>query len=103
MITRVQLEKAMLEPAAIFDRPEDVLTDKSLTTEQQIEILRRWECQAEQEKVALEEGMRGKASDLLRRIATAMGELTAPLDLEYISPTDQQSRSTKTIGQRDKS
>lgn len=83
------LEKARLDPAAVFDAPEDVISEVGLTNEQKIEVLRRWEYNASEEAVALEEGMPGEESDLLRRILVAIGELTGPLDLERTAPTKQ--------------
>lgn len=88
-MTRDQIEKAMLEPEAVFGIPENVLREEGLSTEDKIEILRRWEYQAADEAVALEEGMPGDESDLLRRILVAIGELAGPLDLECTSPTKQ--------------
>ena len=84
-----QLDKAMLEPATIFPTPEDVLREESLTTEQKVEILSRWEYQAADEAVALEEGMPGDDSDLLYRILTAIGEVAGRLDLERTAPSKQ--------------
>jgi len=39
----VEFEKAVQDPASVFDKPEDVLQDVSLTREQKIEILSRCE------------------------------------------------------------
>jgi hypothetical protein len=84
-----QIEKAILDPVAIFGKPEDVASEPSLTKAQKIEILRRWEHQAADEAVALEEGMQGDESDLLRRIFLLLDELVGPLDLEHTPPTKQ--------------
>ena len=89
IMTRDQIEKAMLEPEAVFGIPENVLREEGLSTKDKIEILRRWEYQAAEEAVALEEGMPGDETDLLRRILVAIGELAGPLDLERTSPTKQ--------------
>jgi hypothetical protein len=91
------LEKAMLEPDAVFAGPEDVVVASGLTKDQKIEILRRWEYQAADEAVALEEGMPGDESDMLRRILVALGELTGPLDLEHTPPTKQHGISRDAI------
>jgi hypothetical protein len=90
----------MLQPEAIFGEPENVLQDEGLSTDEKIEILRRWEYQAAEEAVALEEGMPGEESDLLRRITVALGELTGPLDLERTSPTKQHGLSRDAIKKR---
>lgn len=47
----IDLEKALVDPAAVFGTPEDVLDCAGLTREQKIEVLRRWE----QDALALEE------------------------------------------------
>ena len=86
---RDQFERALLEPGAIFDSPEDVVGEPGLSDAQKIEILRRWEYQAADEAVAIEEGMQGDESDLLRRILVAIGNLAGPLDLEHTPPTKQ--------------
>ena len=88
-MTPEQFERALLDPQAIFDMPERVLTEPSLTKEQKIEILRRWEYNAAEEAVALEEGMPGEESDILQLVLIALGELTGPLDLEHTSPSKQ--------------
>ena len=87
----------MLDPAGVFGLPENVLHEASLTKEQKIEILRRWEYNAAEEAVALEEGMPGEESDLLRRILVALGEIAGPLDLEHTGPTKQHGLSRDAI------
>jgi hypothetical protein len=82
-----EIDKAMFDPAAAFAQPEDVLKEPGLTKDDKIEILRRWEFQAAEEAVALEEGMPGEESGMLRRILLALGELTGSLDLEHTAPT----------------
>ena len=99
-MTPDQIEQAMLDPAAVFDAPEAVLGDESLSKDQKIEILRRWEYNAAEEAVALEEGMPGEEGGLLRRILVALGELTGPLDLERTSPTKQHGLSRDAIKKR---
>jgi hypothetical protein len=39
----IDIEKALLNPASVFDTPEEVLHAKGLSRVQKIEILRRWE------------------------------------------------------------
>lgn len=80
-------DRAVSDPAAVFDAPEDVLSESGLSNKEKIEILRRWEYNASEEAVALEEGMPGEESDLLRRILVAIGALAGPLDLERTAPS----------------
>lgn len=42
----MDIEKAMLDPVSVFACPDEVFDDQSLTREQKIEILRRWEYDA---------------------------------------------------------
>lgn len=44
---------------------------------------------ASEEAVALEEGMPGAETDVLRRVLLALGSLTGPLDIECTGPTKQ--------------
>lgn len=92
-MTPEQLEKAILDPSAVFETPEGVLDDASLTTQQKIDILLRWECNAAEEAVALEEGMPGNDSDALRRVLIALGKLAGPIDVERTGPTKQHGLS----------
>lgn len=82
-----QLQKAFLDPQSVFDVPENVIAAMDLTRDQKVEILRRWQFNAAEEAVALEEGMPGGESDLLRRILVALGEITGPIDVEHTAPT----------------
>jgi len=88
-MTANRYEKALADPAAAFDAPESVLRDDALSDEQKIAILKQWEYDASEEAVALEEGMPGDDSDLLRRVLVALGTLTGPLDLEQTGPSKQ--------------
>lgn len=94
---RDQIEMALLDPAAVFGVPEDVVSEQSLTKAQKVEILRRWQDQAAEEAVALEEGIQGEENDLLRRILEALGELVGPIDVERKSPTKQRGLSRDVV------
>jgi hypothetical protein len=83
------IDKAMLEPASVFTSPEEVLEHDELTKQQKIDILWRWQYDAAEQSVALEEGMPGNDSDLLRRIMLVLGTLGAPLDIAHTGPTKQ--------------
>jgi hypothetical protein len=79
----------MLTPDAVFDSPQEVLENLELSGEQKIEVLLRWEYDAAEQAVALEEGMPGQESDLLRRILVALAELDAAPDVEHAGPSKQ--------------
>ena len=94
---RDQIEMALLDPAAVFGVPEDVLSEQSLTKAQKIEILRRWEDLAAEAAVALEDGIQGEENDLLRRILVTLGELAGPIDVERKSTTKRRDLSRDAV------
>ena len=80
---RIDLRKAMLNPALVFLGPEDVLQRDELTREQKIEVLRRWKFDALQLQVAEEENMGGEQpSDILDRVLQALHALNTGPNLE---------------------
>ena len=85
----VDMQQALLDPGSVFASPEDLLRNNSVSKEQKIEILRRWEYDASENCVAVEEGMPGGETDLLRRILLALEGLTGGIDPEQVSPTKQ--------------
>jgi hypothetical protein len=70
-----EIEMAMQKPSTVFAAPEDVLGHHELTRQQKVEILWRWEYDAAEQSVAVEEGMPGEDSDLLGRIMLALSTL----------------------------
>lgn len=84
-----EFEKALLDPQSVFETPQDVVQAPSLSTDRKIEILRRWEYNVSEEAVALEEGMPGEESGLLREILVAIGELAGSINAERTGPTKQ--------------
>lgn len=85
----IDMDKALLDPGSVFASPETLLLEEALSKKQKIEILRRWAYDASENCVAVEEGMPGGESDLLRRILLALDELTGGIDLEQVGPTKQ--------------
>lgn len=69
------LERARLDPSAVFGAPEQVLATPQLTRDEKIEILRRWSYDAGELAVAEEEGMGGGEPALLDRILAALDQL----------------------------
>jgi hypothetical protein len=57
--SKMDFEKAKLNPAAVFKSPQEVVSIQELSREQKIEILRRWEQDARLMEVAEEESMPG--------------------------------------------
>jgi hypothetical protein len=97
-MTPEQLEQAFLDPETVFGTPESVLAAAGLTDEQKLEILRRWEYNAAEEAVALEEGMPGDDSGMLRRILQAIGTIAGPIDVEHTGPTKQHGLTREAVG-----
>jgi hypothetical protein len=69
--------------------PEDVLKHDELTRQQKVEILWRWEYDAAEQSVAVEEGMPGEDDDLQGRVMLALGALGAAVDVDHTGPSKQ--------------
>lgn len=85
----INMDQAILDPGSVFASPEALLRHGALSKAEKIEILRRWSYDASEVCVAVEEGMPGGESDLLRRILLALDQLTGSIDTEQVGPTKQ--------------
>ncbi len=85
----MDIQKAMLDPAGFFRSPDDVVNEPSLTREQKIEMLRRWEYDARELLVAEEENMTGGPPNLLDEVLTALRRLDAEPGSQPSPPTKQ--------------
>lgn len=85
---KIDVGQALLDPGSAFETPEQVLAHPDLSPQQKIEILRRWEYDAAESSVALEEGMPDGNGDLLQRILVALNQLSG-VDMERTGPTKQ--------------
>jgi hypothetical protein len=85
----VDLESALLDPGAVFATPEDVVTCEGLSRQHKVDILQRWEYDASEVSVAVEEGMAGNNSDLVHRVLLALSRLTDAVDVEHVGPSKQ--------------
>lgn len=83
----MDLDKAMLDPASAFDHPKTILQHESLTREQKIKLLRRWEYDARELEVAADENMAGGPPSLLDEVLKALLALDVEIDSEHASPT----------------
>lgn len=87
------LEQAKRDPSSQFESPHDVVTDKSLSRDEKIDILRRWAYDAREIAVAEEENMMASANDthhiLLEDIQKCLLELNATSDDKDTPPTKQ--------------
>ncbi len=85
----MNIEKAMLDPASEFACPDEVFDEQSLTRDQKIKILRRWEYDARELEVAEEENMSGGPPDMLDQILKVLHRLDAAVDIDHSPPTKQ--------------
>lgn len=88
----VDIDKAMLDPATVFESPDEVLKSEELSREQKISILRRWEYDARELQVAEEENMIGANVDILDQIMRALLQLDEESEVERLerSPSSKQ-------------
>lgn len=91
----IDVEQALNDPA--FGQPHEVLAQTTLSKKQKIEILRRWQYNAEEEAVALEEGMSGEETDVLRQVLVALGILTGPTNVDHNAPSKQYGQSQSSV------
>ena len=87
--TKIDMDQALLDPGSVFATPEAVVLDDRLSEQQKIEILRRWEYDASEASVAVEEGMPDGDGDLLQRIVLALEKVSGGFDAERSAPTKQ--------------
>lgn len=82
------VEKAKLDPASVYSSPREVLSDSSITREDKIDILKRWEYDVREIMVAEEENMPADNSAvLLEEIIAALKELGAGPETKDFAPT----------------
>jgi len=97
---RIDLERALGDPASVFATPEAVASHPALTPEQKIEILRLWEYDAAEAEVATEEGMPGGNGDLLQRILLALDGLGGECEVGDAGPTKQHALLRRRAGRK---
>ena len=89
MMDKDRLAKALLDPPSVFQTSAAVLADVTLTTEQKIEILRRWEYDACEISVAEDEGMPARDGEILKEILLTLQDLAGDIDTIATPPTNQ--------------
>ncbi|MDR3420662.1 MAG: ETC complex I subunit [Xanthobacteraceae bacterium] len=70
-----ETDRALVNPAACFASPDEVLRDAKLSTEQKREILRRWALDAYLIEVAMNEGMPQGEPSRLEEVVDALIDL----------------------------
>ena len=76
MCTAKEYDRALLNPAAVFNMPNDVVKSDDLTTDQKMEVLKRWETDALLLSVATEENMGGGEPSRIEEVRHAIDVLT---------------------------
>jgi len=85
----MDIRQALLDPTQVFNHPADVLREQTLTREEKIKILRRWEYDARDLEVADEENMCGGPVSSLGDVLQALHRLGSWIDSEHAPPTKQ--------------
>jgi hypothetical protein len=85
----MNLEQAMQDPTRAFSCPDNVCDEPTLTRDQKIKILRRWEYDTRELEVADEENMGGGPPDVLAEVLMALHRLDADVDPDHSPPTKQ--------------
>lgn len=85
----MDIEKVKFGPGSVFATPDDIFEDSSLTRDQKIKILRRWEYDARELAVAEEENMAGGPPNMLSEIINTLHRLDADMDEDGSAPSKQ--------------
>jgi hypothetical protein len=72
MYTAKEYDQALLTPDSVFSDPMDVVKTNSLTPEQKMTVLKRWEASATDLEVASSESMTGSSPSRLADIGVAI-------------------------------
>jgi hypothetical protein len=75
MFTAKDYDQALLTPQKIFELPMEVVETESLTTQQKLKVLKRWEADATDLEVATNENMTGGESSRLGEVRKAIHDL----------------------------
>jgi hypothetical protein len=75
MFTAKDYDQALLTPQKIFELPMEVVETESLTTQQKLKVLKRWEADATDMEVASNENMTGGESSRLGEVRRAIHDL----------------------------
>jgi hypothetical protein len=75
MYSAKDYDQALLTPESIFDDPMDIVETDSMTPEQKMTVLKRWEANARDLEVASSESMSGGARSKLDEVGAAIARL----------------------------
>jgi hypothetical protein len=71
----IDLERALNDPAGLFETPDAVVHHPTLTREQKVQILNNWQLDAARLEGSEAEGMRGEDAPMLHRVRIALAAL----------------------------
>ena len=71
----IDLERALNNPADLFENPDAVVHHPALTREQKIRILNHWQLDASRLEGSEAEGMGGEDAPMLHRVHVALAAL----------------------------
>ena len=74
-MSAIDLERALNDPADLFESPDAVVHHPRLTREQKIQILNNWQLDASRLEGSEGEGMIGEDPPMLRRVRIALAAL----------------------------
>jgi hypothetical protein len=76
----IDYERALLDPAHVFDDPSAVLSAPGPTFEQKQELLKRWELKVREQRVAADEPMAGGGRGRLVNVEQALASVRRALE-----------------------
>jgi hypothetical protein len=71
----IDLERALNDPAGLFENPDAVVHHAALTREQKVQILNNWQLDASRLEGSEGEGMLGEGAPMLHRVRLALAAL----------------------------
>jgi hypothetical protein len=74
-MSEIDLERALSDPADLFETPDAVVRHAALTREQKIRILNSWHLDASRLEGSEGEGMRSEDAPMLHRVRVALAAL----------------------------
>ncbi len=80
---KIDLAKALLDPAGTFAQPDDIVRNRELPRSAKIRLLEEWERAARELAVAEDEGMTGGEESMLNRVRQAIAALGASEEAEH--------------------
>ena len=74
-MSEFSLERALNDPAGLFESPDAVVHHPALTREQKVQILNNWQLDASRLEGSEGEGMMGEGAPMLHRVRIALASL----------------------------